>query len=150
MTDCQLFAKVGSHFDFVFDRERGYLSQETDHLEAEMEQLEILFLNFSLYIIFNKIFNNFVNIFSATFIVIFIVCMKEYLRQETDYLESETEQLERSRQELFLETESRIELNIAKQTIVTIVLCCIVEELFLETRSRIQPTFIFTLLAQHY
>ena len=47
--------------------------------------------------------------------------MKEYLRQETDYLESETEQLERSRQELFLETESRIELNIAKQTIVTIV-----------------------------
>ena len=113
-----------------------------------MEQLEILFLNFSLYIIFNNIFNNFVNIFSATFIVIFIVCMKEYLRQETDYLESETEQLDRSRQEL--ETESRIELNIAKLTIVTIVLCCIVEELFLETRSRIQPTFIFTLLAQHY
>ena len=72
--------------------------------------------------------------------------MKEYLRQETDYLEAETEQLDRSRQEL----ESRIELNIAKQTIVTIVLCCIVEELFLETRSRIQPTFIFTLLAQHY
>ena len=76
--------------------------------------------------------------------------MKEYLRQETDYLESETEQLERSRQELFLETESRIELNIAKQTIVTIVLYCIVEELFLGTRSRIQHTFIFTLLAQHY
>ena len=67
MTHCQLSVKVGSHFDFVVDRERGYLSKETDYLEPEMEQLEILFLNFSLSIIFNKIFDNFVNNFFCYF-----------------------------------------------------------------------------------